>query len=191
MFVLSSVQHFTFVVPRAIKILSFFKVITVSWLATSLQHGVSLASRFTWKLSCAALLWLVHEITASGYNCLTMSIHLRTQATSVVWLMCNIYVICVHKIIYVTQSNLFRNNLKISGGCASFGHSCFGGHGKRSQTGDIIIPAEMLASRDASKHNIPSEQDDVSFDRLPYTYDFSRKRDADVKSLLKKLVKKN
>lgn len=74
----------------------------------------------------------------------------------------------------------------VSGGCASFGHSCFGGHGKRSQQPDLRGPF-LDSSQEMINQQYPQKSETVLEEQ--YSSMFDAKPSSDVRTLLKKLVR--
>lgn len=77
--------------------------------------------------------------------------------------------------------------LSLSGGCASFGHSCYGGHGKRSQQGVESLPQDTIRDKDLSRHSGQTHDIEPN-EQFSSIYDAIGKPENDIKSLLRKLV---
>lgn len=78
-------------------------------------------------------------------------------------------------------------NFIFLGGCASFGHSCFGGHGKRSQQPDVRGQSFLDSSQELINQQYPQKSETVLEEQYSNTFD--AKPNSDVRTLLKKLVR--
>lgn len=75
----------------------------------------------------------------------------------------------------------------ISGGCASFGHSCYGGHGKRSHQATQILPSDVIADKDISR-NSNHDHETAASEQFSNIYDAIGRPENEFISLLRKLV---
>lgn len=75
----------------------------------------------------------------------------------------------------------------VTGGCAAFGHSCYGGHGKRSQGIDLIPPGSEMSDIDLNRRTL-GDQDAILPEQFSRVHDVLQKPDREVETLLQRLV---